>query len=120
VKKIAESLQRLVESLQAEVQNLRDQISSGRPTVPQGSFPVSLIPKWSAKVRAVYVTEFFELVGSSAKIGDWNDLDKIQVTALKMTEAAKAFCSSNLELHAKENSWYNFKAKFLHRFRDVM
>jgi hypothetical protein len=58
-------------------------------------------------------------VESSAKIGNWNDVNKIQVTVLKLTETAKAFYSSNLELHAKEVIWENFKAKFLRRFQDV-
>jgi hypothetical protein len=58
-------------------------------------------------------------VESSAKIGNWNDVDKIQVTVLKLTETAKVFYSSNLELRAKEITWENFKANFLHRFRDI-
>jgi hypothetical protein len=111
--KMAGSLQKLAESLQAEVHNLRAQISSGRPTPPKDLSLVSLIPKWSGTEEAVSVTKFFELVESSAKIGNWNDVDKIQVTVLKLTETVKAFYSSNLELHAKDITWENFKVKFL-------
>jgi hypothetical protein len=107
---MAENMQKLVESLQAEAQNLRAQISSGRPTAPKDLSLASLIPKWSRTERAVIVTEFFELVESPAKIGNWNDVDKMQVTVLKLTETDKAFYSSNLELHAKEITWENFKA----------
>ena len=56
---------------------------------------------------------------SSAKIGNWSEFDKIQITVLKLTEVAKAFYSSNPELQNTAISWENFKAKFLHRFRDV-
>jgi hypothetical protein len=65
------------------------------------------------------VKEGFELVESSARIGCWRDSDKIQITILKITEVAKAFYSSNPELHNTGISWENFKANFLHRFRDV-
>jgi len=79
---------------------------------------VSLIPKWSGTEKSVSVKEFFELVESSAKIGNWSESDKIQITVLKFTEVAKAFYSSNPELQNTGISWENFKAKFLHRFRD--
>jgi hypothetical protein len=38
---------------------------------------------------------------------------------LKITEVSKAFYNSNPELHNRGISWENFKARFLHRFRDV-
>jgi hypothetical protein len=59
------------------------------------------------------VTEFCELVESLAKIRNWNDVDKTQVTVLKLMETATLFYSSNLELHAKGIRWENFKATFL-------
>ena len=65
------------------------------------------------------MNDFFELVESSTRIGSWGDFDNIQITVLKITEVAKAFYSSNPELHNAGISWENFKAKFLHRFRDV-
>lgn len=116
---MAESLQKLVESLQAEISNLRAQVSSGRPTAPKDLSLISLIPKWSGTEKSVSVKEFFESVESSARIGNWSEFDKIQITVLKITEVAKAFYSSNPELHKADISWENFKAKFLHRFRDV-
>jgi hypothetical protein len=62
---------------------------------------------------------FFETVENTAKVGNWGPTDKIQIVVLKLTEVAKAFYNSNLELHAKDITWENFKGKFLHRFRDV-
>jgi hypothetical protein len=116
---MAESLQKLVESLQAEISNVRAQVSSGRPTAPKDLSPISLIPKWSGTEKSVSVKEFFELVESSAKIGCWSDSDNTKITVLKITNVAKAFYSSNPQLHNTGISWENFKAKFLHRFRDV-
>ena len=62
---------------------------------------------------------FFDSVDSSAKIGNWSKIDKVQITALKLTEVAKVFYSSNPELHSASISWEKFKAKFLHIFWDV-
>jgi hypothetical protein len=116
---MAEILEKLVENLQAEISNLRAQVSSGRPTAPKDFSLISLIPKWSGTEKSVSVKEFFDSVESSAKIRNWSDFDKVQITALKLTEVAKAFYSSNPELHGASISWENFKAKFLHRFREV-
>jgi len=116
---MAESLEKLVENLEAEISNPRAQISSGRPTAPNDLSLISFIPKWSGTKKSVRVKEFFESVESSAIIGNWSQSDKIQITVLKLTEVAKAFYSSNPELHSTSISWENFKVKFLHRFRDV-
>jgi len=101
---MADSLEKLVENLQAEISNLRAQVSSGRPTAPKDLSLISLIPKWSGTQKAISVKEFFELVESSAKIGNWSHFDKIQITVLKLTEIAKAFYSSNPELHSTDFS----------------
>ena len=108
---ITESLEKLVENLQAEISNLRAQVSSGRPTAPKDLSLISLIPKWSGTEESVSVVEFFDSVKSSAKIGNWIDFDKVQITAMKLTEVAKVFYSSNPELHSASISWEHFKAK---------
>jgi len=66
--------------------------------------------------RKISVKEFFELMESSARIGCWSEFDKIQITVLKITDVAKAFYSSNPELHNTSILWENFKDKFLQRF----
>jgi hypothetical protein len=58
-------------------------------------------------------------VESSARIGQWSEFDKIQITVLKTTDVAKAFYRSNPELHNTDIPLENFTLKFLHRFRDV-
>jgi len=108
---MAESLEKLVENLQAEINNLRAQISSGKPTAPKDLSLISLIRKWSGTEKSVSVKEFFESAESSAIIGNWSDFDRIRITVPKLTEIAKAFCSSNPELHSTSISWENCKAK---------
>jgi len=116
---MAESLQKLVEDLQAEINNLQAQVNASRPTTPKDLSLISLIPKWSGTENSVRVKEFFEPVESVAALGNWSETDKKQITVLKLTEVAKAFYSSNPELHDTSISWENFKTKFLHGFRDV-
>jgi hypothetical protein len=87
--------------------------------VPKDLSLNSLVPKWSGTEKSVSVKEFFESVESTAEIGNWSDSDRKQITILKLTEAARAFYSSNQELRSMTISWDDFKAKFLHRFRGV-
>jgi hypothetical protein len=65
------------------------------------------------------VNEFFEIVDSTARVGNWSETDKIQITVLKLTDTAKAFYSGSLELHAPDITWETFKAHCRKRFRDV-
>jgi hypothetical protein len=52
-------------------------------------------------------------------MGNWAEVDKIRVCALKLTEAAREFYSANPELREPGITWQDFKTKFLTRFRDV-
>jgi hypothetical protein len=56
------------------------------------------------------VNEFFEIVDSTGRVGNWSETDKIQITTIKLTDTAKAFYSGSLELHAPDITWENFKA----------
>ena len=100
---------KLVENLRAEISNLRAQVSSGRPTMPKDLSLISLIPKWSRTEKSVSVTEFFESVESSVTIRNWSQFDKILNTVLKLTEVAKAFYSSNPQLHSTSISCENLR-----------
>jgi hypothetical protein len=62
---------------------------------------------------------FLRLFENTVKVGNLGPIDKIQIVVLNLTEVAKVFYNSNLELHANDITWENFKGKFLHRFRDV-
>jgi hypothetical protein len=80
---------------------------------------VGLIPKWSGTEKAAPLSEFFEAIEGTARLGNWSDADKIQVAVLKLTDAAKAFYSSAHEFHSSEVTWQQFKAALRSRFKDV-
>jgi hypothetical protein len=44
-------------------------------------------------------------VENTAKPGNWGRTDRIQIVVLELTEAAKAFYNSTLELHAHDITW---------------
>ena len=90
---------------------MRVQVSSGRSTSAKDLSVISLIPKWAGTEKSVSVEEFFESVESSARIGNWSDPDKIQISILKISEVPKAFYSSSPELHKGDIPWEDFKAK---------
>jgi hypothetical protein len=52
-----------------------------------------------------------------AKVGNWSETDKIQVAVLKLSETAKLFYNTALELHDKEVTWSKFKEVFLNGSR---
>jgi hypothetical protein len=58
------------------------------------------------------VKEIFELVESSARIGNWSVIDKIQIIFLIITKVAKAFYSSKPELHNRGISWKILRPSF--------
>ena len=69
--------------------------------------------------KAPPIGEFFEIIDSSAAIGNWSEADRKQICALKLTDAARAFYNATPELRDPAITWQNFKARFLSRFRDV-
>jgi hypothetical protein len=95
-----EQLKEQIASLQAELTNLRVQMRSGPPTAPKDLSLMALIPKWTGTAESIPVSEFFEATEGSARVGRWTDTGKIEIAVLKLTEAAKAFRSGCLELHA--------------------
>jgi len=80
---------------------------------------VSLVPKWSCSDTALPIQDLFEIIEGSGKIGNWTDADQIQVCALRLTDAARAFYSVTPELRDPTITWQEFKAHFVKRFRDV-
>lgn len=90
-----------------------------RPTAAKDMSLVSLIPKWSGTEKATPLHEFFEAIEGIAKVGNWSETDKIQVAVLKLSETAKLFYNTALELHDKEVTWSKFKELFFKRFKDV-
>jgi hypothetical protein len=112
-------LRQEVQALQSELRTLRGQVTNGRPTAHKDMSLIFLIPKWGGTAKSMSVTEFFDSIEGSSKLGNWTDVDKIQVATLKLTEAAKVFYSGSVELHSPDITWAEFKKLFQARFRDV-
>ena len=115
---MAEPVAQQVARLQLEIQNLQAQLQA-RPPATKDMSLVALVPKWAGTDKAVPLHEFFEILESTARIGNWTHEDMIKIAILKLTDAARAFYSGTLELHDKKITWEAFKAAFRKRFRDV-
>jgi hypothetical protein len=113
------SLQAQLQESNAEISRLRERLSIGTPTVHKDLSLISLVPKWSRSESAVSLDEFLESIESAARIGRWNSTDCVQIAALKLTDSARTFYNTSVELHAEDVSWDKFKKVFKERFRDV-
>jgi hypothetical protein len=65
------------------------------------------------------LNEFFEIIESNARVGNWSQEDLIRKAAMKLTDVARVFYNATLELHDKDIAWTAFKSTFYNRFRDV-
>ena len=115
---MAEAVAQQMARLQLEVQNLQAQLQM-RPSVTKDLSLVSLIPKWSGNDKAVPLQQFFEAIDDAARIGAWNDADRVKIATLRLTDSARAFYNASSELHEPDVTWAMFKATFQKRFRDV-
>ena len=102
----------------APTQNVPDDATLRRATIKDLSL-VSLVPRWRGGETAPPISEFLEIIENSAAIGNWSEADRKQICALKLTFAARAFYSATPELRDPANTWQDFNARFLSRFRDV-
>jgi len=103
--------------LQAEIQNLQAQLQT-RPTVTKDLSIVTMVPKCSGTDKAVPLHGFFEILESTARVGNLSQDDLIRIAVITLTDAAREFYNGNLELH-KDVTWTAFKNAFYKRFRDV-
>jgi hypothetical protein len=69
--------------LQAEIQNLQAQLQR-RPQVTKDLSLVGMVPKWSGTDKAVPVHEFFEILESTARVGNWAREDLIRIAAMRL------------------------------------
>lgn len=58
----------------------------------------------------------FSSIEGSAQVGKREDVDEVQVAAIKLTDTAKQFYNGCLELHLADVTWHKFKSMFRHRF----
>jgi hypothetical protein len=102
-----------------ELQRLRDSMLAGTPTLHKDLSLITLVPKWSGSGSTGTLEEFFSSLEASARIGRWEEKDKLQIAVLKLTDSAKVFHHGCSELHAEDVTWDKFKKAFRQRFRDV-
>jgi hypothetical protein len=78
-----------------------------------------MMPKWSGTDKAVPLHEFFEILESTARVGNWAQEDLIRIAAMRLTDVARIFYNGALELHENDVTWTTLKNAFYQRFRDV-
>ena len=102
-----------------EIQKLREHLCMGTPTVYKDLSLISLFPKWSGLESAVPLEEFFDSIESSAQVGRWNEIDRLRIATILLTETAEMFYNGCTELHEGNVNWEDFKSAFWRRFRDI-
>ena len=112
-------LQAEMAETKAELQRLRERASVGTHTVHKDLSLILLIPKWSGAETGIPLEEFLSVMESSARIGLWEDEDKLQIALLRLTDVARQFYNGCLELHSPGPTWQKFKDEFRHRFRNT-
>jgi hypothetical protein len=103
----------------AEIARLKEQMAAMIPTRSKDLSLISIVPKWSGAETAAPLEEFLSSCEAAAKMGRWDEVDKIQVAILRLVDPAKSFYNTNLELQAKDVTWEKFKDAFRQRFKDV-
>jgi hypothetical protein len=116
--KMAEASADQMSRLQAQLQNLQAQLQT-RPPVTKDLSLVGIVPKWSGTDKAVPLHEFFEILESAARVGNWIQDDLIRIAAVRLTDVAGIFYNGALEFHGNDVTWTTFKNAFYQRFRDV-
>jgi hypothetical protein len=89
------------------------------PTIHKDLSLVALVPKWSGQESSVSLDEFFASIEGSARIGRWEDPDRIKIEVLKRAGSARIFYQGCPELHAEGLTWQKFKEAFRKRYKDV-
>jgi hypothetical protein len=103
----------------AELQRLRQHPEVALPTVHKNLSLISIVRKWSGSESAVRLEEFLSNIESEAKIGRWDDEDKVRIAIVRLTEHDRTFCNTNAEIHTEDITWQRFKDIFADRFKDV-
>jgi hypothetical protein len=85
-----EGIAKQLTKLQLEVQSLESQIQGRVPGTNDLSV-VSLVPKCSGAEKGTPLNEFLETVKRAAWLGNWSDLDMVQVAILRLHENARFF-----------------------------
>jgi hypothetical protein len=103
----------------AELQRLSERVSVGALAVHKDLSLISLVPKWLGLESGIPLEEFISSIEGAARVGFWEDSDRLQVTILRLTDAAKQFYNGCLEVHSQGVTWQTFKDVFMRRFCDT-
>jgi hypothetical protein len=103
-----------------ELQRLRESIVLGIATLNKELFLVVLVPKWSRSDPAIPFEEFLSSIEAAARIERWQDADKREIAALKLTDSVKLFYEGYTELHEEGATWQSFKNAFRRRYEIVL
>ena len=74
-----------------EIQKLRERLSMGTPTVHEKLSLISLVRKWWGLESAIPLEVCFDSIESSAQMGRWDEIDRLRIATLHLTDAAKIF-----------------------------
>jgi len=91
----------------------------GTPTVHKHLSLITLVPKWTGTDAAITLGEFISRIEISARIGKWEEADKVEIALLKLAGSAKTFYKVCSEFHADGLNWQEFKTVFRNRYKDV-
>jgi hypothetical protein len=89
----------------AEIARLGKHMATVMPTVHEDLSVVSLVPKWSGAETAAPLEELVSSIKGTARIGQWDDADRLQVAVLRLLDPVKVFYKARLELHAEDTTW---------------
>jgi hypothetical protein len=103
----------------AELQRVRNSMSVGNPILHKDMSLITLVPMWDGSESAGNLEEFLTSIDTAARIGNWQDNDKMQIAALKLSGSAKLFHQECNELHLENVNWQTFKEAFRRRYEDV-
>lgn len=112
-------LQAELTETKAELQRFKERFSVGTTTVHKDLSLLTVVPKWSGTETAIPLEDFISSIEGVARIGKWEDSDKLEVAILKVSDAAKQFYNNCAELGSGKATWEKFKTEFRRRFRDV-
>jgi hypothetical protein len=69
--------------------------------------------------QSIPLHEFFEILESTARVGNWAQEDLIRMAAMRLTDLDRIYYNGALELHGNDVTWTKFKNAFFQRFREV-
>jgi hypothetical protein len=109
-----QALQVELAETRAELHRMRERASVGAPVVRKDLSLISLVPKWAGSETGIPLEVFISSIEGAARVGLWEDSDRLQVAILRLCDAAKQFCNGCLEVHAPGVTWQTFKYVFRH------